>query len=359
MGSRHRDRLLLLVPVVLLCVLLTPFGATASDGPSHGPVLDPGTEVARLYEEAAEATAEYERNRRAADTQLAGADRLQRRLGERRRELASVRETVGAVARAQYRSGGRLLFAARLLMSRNPDELMRGRRFARQAETALSRLISRSRAAERRLAVAEGRARAAWHDFDTRKQRLATVKQRIETRLEEVKWALQGQADSSVASGTCAGAVRRGGHGPGVPPGTAWVTPVERYGLSAGFGSGGARWARRHTGQDFAVDIGTPVRSVGAGRVRSVSCRGAFGIEIIVAHPGGYYTQYAHLASVAVDQGERVRPGQRIGQAGTTGNSTGPHLHFEVRLTPYLGSGVDPAEWFRERGVRLEPAPAG
>jgi murein DD-endopeptidase MepM/ murein hydrolase activator NlpD len=135
--------------------------------------------------------------------------------------------------------------------------------------------------------------------------------------------------------------------------GPDWVAPVENYTLSAGFGGSGERWARRHTGQDFAVDIGAPVRSVGAGRVASVSCGGAFGIEILVQHPDGYYSQYAHLAGVTVDQGERVAAGQWIGQAGTTGNSTGPHLHFEVRLTPYLGSGVDPAVWLRERGVNL------
>ncbi len=101
------------------------------------------------------------------------------------------------------------------------------------------------------------------------------------------------------------------------------------------------------------MDIGTPVRSVGAGRVVKVSCGGAFGIEVVVKHAGGYYTQYAHLAAVTVDQGERVAAGQWVGQSGTTGNSTGPHLHFEVRLTPQLGSGVDPREWLATRGVRL------
>ncbi|CAM5550997.1 Murein DD-endopeptidase MepM/ murein hydrolase activator NlpD OS=Streptomyces albaduncus OX=68172 GN=FHS32_004500 PE=4 SV=1 [Streptomyces griseoloalbus] len=84
---------------------------------------------------------------------------------------------------------------------------------------------------------------------------------------------------------------------------------METYELSASYGSGGARWANRHTGQDFAVPIGTPVRAVGSGTVVRVSCGGAFGIEIVVEHPGGYYTQYAHLAAVAVDQGERVSPG--------------------------------------------------
>jgi murein DD-endopeptidase MepM/ murein hydrolase activator NlpD len=132
-----------------------------------------------------------------------------------------------------------------------------------------------------------------------------------------------------------------------------WVAPVETYTLSAAFGSGGARWANRHTGQDFAVPIGTPVRAVGAGTVVRTACGGAFGMEVVLEHPGGYYTQYAHLASIAVEQGEQVRTGQWIGQAGTTGNSTGPHLHFEVRVTPELGSGVDPVPWLAARGVPL------
>jgi murein DD-endopeptidase MepM/ murein hydrolase activator NlpD len=87
--------------------------------------------------------------------------------------------------------------------------------------------------------------------------------------------------------------------------------------------------------------------------VVKVSCGGAFGIEVVLRHPDGYYTQYAHLAAVTVDQGERVVPGQWIGQSGTTGNSTGPHLHFEVRVTPELGSGVDPVPWLLKHGVRL------
>ncbi|MGW6455645.1 peptidoglycan DD-metalloendopeptidase family protein [Streptomyces sp. NPDC055078] len=387
MRLRHRDRPLL--ATVALCVLLSaapaapsvalaserlpppPPGAVAdpvagpshspshspSHGPSHGPDMSTDAAVMRLYEEVAAATAAYERGRRAAEARRVTAGRLQGLLDRRRRELAAMHDAMGAVARAQYRTGGRLAFTARLLLARDPDELLRGRRYARQAEAAVSRLIGSVHRAEQRLSSAQRRARAAWHDLDTRNARLAAVKRRIETRLESAQWTLQGEADRRVAAGKCAGAVRLDRRD-GVPPMSAWVTPVEMFELSAGFASAGERWARRHTGQDFAVGIGAPVRSVGAGRVRSVSCGGAFGIEIVVAHPGGYYTQYAHLASISVDQGEKVRAGQVIGLAGTTGNSTGPHLHFEVRLTPYLGSGVDPAEWLRERGVRLEPTAA-
>ncbi|WP_405599790.1 peptidoglycan DD-metalloendopeptidase family protein [Streptomyces sp. NBC_01410] len=347
MCLRHRDRLLL-VPVLLCALIGTAVApATASDGPTAS------AEVARLYEDAAKATATYEQGRRAADAQRTAAGLLQERLNRQRLEFAAIHDAVGGVARAQYRTGGPLALTAGMLLAKNPDELMRGQRLAWQAERAVNQLIGRARAAERRLSVAEARARSAWRELDVRKERLAAIKQGIETKLEAAQWTLQAEADESVAAGKCAGAVDLKETGGAPPPGTEWVTPVEHYELSAGFDSAGQHWAHRHTGQDFAVGIGTPVRSVGAGRVLSVSCGGAFGIQMVVQHPGGYYTQYAHLAAVTVDQGEQVRTGQWIGQTGTTGNSTGPHLHFEVRLTPYLGSGVDPAVWLREHGVPL------
>lgn len=159
-----------------------------------------------------------------------------------------------------------------------------------------------------------------------------------------------GSDSGSGAAGPCPGAVRVN-QPSGAAGGLSWVLPVEGYVLSTSFGSTGARWSNGHTGQDFAVPSGTPVRSVGDGQVVRVACGGAFGTEIVVGHPNGYYSQYAHLASVAVDRGERVRTGQWIGRAGSTGNSTGPHLHFEMRLTPHHGSGVDPARWLRAHGA--------
>ncbi|WP_251022815.1 peptidoglycan DD-metalloendopeptidase family protein [Streptomyces sp. ISL-10] len=329
-------------------------GADEPAAPAAGadqPELPTAVEVARLYADAAKATDEYERGRRAADAQRVTAEQFQSRLSEHRARLGAIHDSIGGVAREQYRTGGSLANTARLLLADSPDTLLRGYLLAAQAERAVKRLLEQARRAEGQLARAEEKARAAWRNLAVRKERLAVVKRGIETKLETAQWKLQSEADSSVAAGKCAGAVRL--EQPAEPAGPEWVTPVERYSLSAGFNSTGERWARRHTGQDFAVDIGAPVRSVGAGRVVSVSCGGGFGIEIVVQHPGGYYSQYAHLAGVSVDQGEQVRTGQWIGQAGTTGNSTGPHLHFEVRLTPYLGSGVDPVAWLQEHGVQL------
>ncbi|MFJ4712854.1 M23 family metallopeptidase [Streptomyces sp. NPDC088785] len=347
-GPRRASRSLL-VPALLMCALVALGGTPALSEGAEGP--EPSAEVARLLEQASAASQRYEQGRRAAAVQRERARKLERLLARERREIAALHDDLGRIARAQYRSGGDLPLTAQMLLSSRPEELMHGQRAVWQADLAVNNAVEKSRRAERRLAAGQRAASAAWHTLRARTVRLARLKESIGARLESARAQLQSEADGSAAAGRCRGPVRM--RQPKFRSTRAWLTPVTAYRLSAGFDSAGAHWAHRHTGQDFAVGIGTPVRAAGAGRVVSVSCGGGFGIEVVVRHPGGYYTQYAHLAAAAVDQGERVRAGQWLGQAGTTGNSTGPHLHFEVRLTPYLGSGIDPVRWFAERGVRL------
>ncbi|WP_306332367.1 M23 family metallopeptidase [Streptomyces sp. KL118A] len=342
---RRRPHPFVCVPV-LLCALLWPAPpAASSEGPSAS------ADVARLYEEASAATARYVEGRQAARVQKAKVRKLDRLLVKERHHMAVLHGDLGRLARDQYRTGGGLPYTAQLLLADSPDALMRGKQVMLQADLAVNSAVTKTRRAAAGLAVAKRRADRAKRSLDRHNARLGELKRGIERKLETARWTLQGEADRSVAAGQCRGAVRLNQQR--TPVTRAWVTPVESYELSAGFDSAGERWSHRHTGQDFAVGIGAPVRSVGAGRVESVSCGGGFGIEVVVRHAGGYFTQYAHLAAVTVDQGDRVRTGQWVGQAGTTGNSTGPHLHFETRLTPYLGSGVDPRKWLAERGVTL------
>ena len=359
MRSYRRRRLF--VPA-LLCALVVlvaqpPF-ATGDDndtpslnGGGIGGDLGLGAQVARLYKDAALATQRYETGRQEAEVQRTKAQRIEALLERERRQIGVLHEDLGRIARAQYRSSGGMPLTAQLILAKSPDQLMRGQHVFSQTNMAVNNAIEKNRRAEARLAADEAKAATAWQTLDKRNAELAELKKGIEQKLEAARWQLQGQADASVAAGSCAGAVRLDQPQTDFP--TEWVAPVESYELSAAFGSGGLRWANQHTGQDFAVPIGTPVRAVGEGRVARVSCGGAFGMEIVVRHADGYYTQYAHLASVAVDQGDRVDTGQWIGQTGTTGNSTGPHLHFEVRLTAEMGSALDPVPWLEARGVRL------
>jgi murein DD-endopeptidase MepM/ murein hydrolase activator NlpD len=106
--------------------------------------------------------------------------------------------------------------------------------------------------------------------------------------------------------------------------------------VTSGFG---LRWGRMHEGIDIAVAEGTPVRAAGAGTVIYAGWMGGYGNLVVVDHGNGLSTAYAHNSSLGVGVGQSVTAGQVVSYSGNTGNSTGPHVHFEVRVN---GSAVDP-----------------
>jgi murein DD-endopeptidase MepM/ murein hydrolase activator NlpD len=107
-------------------------------------------------------------------------------------------------------------------------------------------------------------------------------------------------------------------------------TPTTNFDYSARFGQPGGWSSGYHTGLDFAAPSGTPVFSALAGTVVESGWGGAYGNHLIIKHSNGVKTLYAHLTSAKVSKGDKVLRGQTIGTVGSTGNSTGPHLHFEV-----------------------------
>ncbi|MGW6395053.1 transglycosylase family protein [Streptomyces sp. NPDC055103] len=120
------------------------------------------------------------------------------------------------------------------------------------------------------------------------------------------------------------------------------------------YGTRGSSWSSGyHTGVDFPVPTGTSVKAVADARVVSAGWGGAYGYQVVLRHDDGRYSQYAHLSALTVREGQRVQGGQRIGRSGSTGNSSGPHLHFEVRTGPGYGSDVDPLAYLRARGVSI------
>lgn len=95
-----------------------------------------------------------------------------------------------------------------------------------------------------------------------------------------------------------------------------------------------------HQGLDIAAPSGTTVTAAAAGTVIMAQWYGGYGNYILIDHGGGYSTGYGHLSAMYVSSGQSVTRGQAIGAVGSTGQSTGPHLHFEVRIA---GKPVDPA----------------
>jgi murein DD-endopeptidase MepM/ murein hydrolase activator NlpD len=121
----------------------------------------------------------------------------------------------------------------------------------------------------------------------------------------------------------------------GAPSAAGFIWPVHGV-LTSGFGY---RWGRMHEGIDLAVSSGTPVVAAASGTVIVAGWMGGYGNLVVVDHGGGVSTAYGHNTIVTVGVGQHVAQGQLISYSGSTGHSTGPHVHFEVRIN---GSPVDP-----------------
>ncbi|MER6472164.1 M23 family metallopeptidase [Streptomyces collinus] len=142
------------------------------------------------------------------------------------------------------------------------------------------------------------------------------------------------------------------------PSAASWVDPVKQYTLSASFMQDGSHWAHKHSGQDFAVPTGTEVLAAHGGTVVKAGPNGAgdgpaYGNAIVIKHGNGTYSQYAHLSRIDVKVGQVVKTAQHIALSGSTGNSTGPHLHFEIRTTPNYGSAINPVDFLHAKGVKV------
>jgi murein DD-endopeptidase MepM/ murein hydrolase activator NlpD len=130
------------------------------------------------------------------------------------------------------------------------------------------------------------------------------------------------------------------------PPAAEFVRPGDGA-RTSGYGP---RWGRLHAGVDLAAGTGAPVRATAAGTVLSAGVESGYGKCVRIAHPDGTVTLYAHMSELLVETGRAVAVGEQIGREGNTGRSTGPHLHFEVRVD---GTPVNPAAWLQARGVAV------
>ncbi|CAA9377379.1 MAG: putative peptidase [uncultured Nocardioides sp.] len=128
-----------------------------------------------------------------------------------------------------------------------------------------------------------------------------------------------------------------------------WVLPLASYRISAPFGDSSYLWSSVHTGLDMSAPSGTTISSVANGVVTEMGYDGSYGNKTVVTLDDGTEIWYCHQTSFLVSTGDVVRGGEAIGTVGSTGNSTGPHLHIEVR--PGAGDPVDPFTAFLEHGI--------
>ena len=124
--------------------------------------------------------------------------------------------------------------------------------------------------------------------------------------------------------------------------------PVKNTRVTSGFGVRSDPFTKKpkqHKGIDFAGQIGTELSAVAPGRVISVGERSGYGLTVEIDHGLGFSTLYAHLSKILVSRGDWVRPGTVVGLGGSSGRSTGAHLHYEIK---YKGNQFNPAKFVKE-----------
>jgi murein DD-endopeptidase MepM/ murein hydrolase activator NlpD len=127
-----------------------------------------------------------------------------------------------------------------------------------------------------------------------------------------------------------------------------WVLPTVGYHLTARFGASGL-WSNVHTGLDFAAPSGSPIIAVANGVITETGYDGSYGNKTVETLPDGTEIWYCHQSTIGVNVGETVTQSEQIGTLGSTGHTTGPHVHIEVR--PGGGDPVDPYPEFILHGV--------
>jgi murein DD-endopeptidase MepM/ murein hydrolase activator NlpD len=361
------------------------------------------TEVGRIA--ALVASAESELERYSVQAEAAGAasltaqdafqqaqqdaDAAAARLAAADVQVAAAQQRIAAVSHDSYVQGASLTFPAALLSAEGPGDLIQKAAMlqwvgsnqvdvlgqwevarVQQADADAAARAARDRTAAARAAADAAKAKAdqqlaaeqtAVTQLTSQKAGYEQQLQAAQVHLLELQgarnayqqWLAQQQAAAAAAAAAAAqasaqaaanAAVARSGGGSGYVLPAAGIT-------SSCFGS---RWGVQHLGIDIAAAIGTPIYAATSGVVRRAGPADGFGLAVYIQGDDGAVTVYGHVNRYFVQAGQRVGAGQQIAEVGNRGQSTGPHLHFEVHPNGAMYSGaVDPAPWLRARGVAI------
>lgn len=259
--------------------------------------------------------------------------------------LASV-DAVGRLQSSVYE--GMVQTRAKLAMQQ--VHLQEARVAAREKQAVADQRLAEAKAARAEAAATTQRLESARAEQRRAVHKARKYRAKVERRLSQLKSEQQrlAAAAAKAAREEAARAARAAGSAPtmAIPTG-GLLWPIAAGGLMSS--AVGPRvhpvfgYRSCHTGQDIAASTGTSVRAAADGRVITSGSGGAYGNSIMLVHTGGLTTFYAHLSSKSVSIGQVLKAGDQVGTVGSTGWSTGPHLHFETRVN---GTAYDPMGWF-------------
>ena len=220
---------------------------------------------------------------------------------------------------------------AKIAMRRTRARTVTTRKQVAATTAAVEVRVDEQRAVRDRLVADQNALASARAD---RHRSLVAVRSQEATDRKHVE-NLQAESAQLMARIQAAQARSSTGGTPTVRSSSGFIWPASGV-VTSGFGW---RWGRMHEGLDIAASYGAPISAASSGTVIYAGWMGGYGNLVVIDHGGGLATAYGHQSSIAVSSGSQVSQGQTIGYVGSTGHSTGPHLHFEVRVN---GSAVDP-----------------
>ena len=240
-------------------------------------------------------------------------------------------EFLSTIGRQDHKIAGEVE-SAKLQMQETRNSTRKTRRQVAETTRAVAARTAEQRAVRDRLAWSQRELATARRD---KRATLADVQEDKEEAIGHMRDLQAAERRARGQDPLRAELVRRARRPTGAASAAGFVWPVHGV-LTSGFGW---RWGRMHEGVDIAVSNGTPVVAAAAGTVIVAGWMGGYGNLVVVDHGGGVATAYGHNTSVTVGVGQQVAQGQLIAYSGNTGHSTGPHVHFEVRIN---GGAVDP-----------------
>jgi murein DD-endopeptidase MepM/ murein hydrolase activator NlpD len=220
---------------------------------------------------------------------------------------------------------------AKIAMRRTRARTVTTRKQVAATTAAVEVRVDEQRAVRDRLVADQNALASARAD---RHRSLVAVRSQEATDRKHVE-NLQAESAQLMARIQAAQARSSTGGTPTVRSSSGFIWPASGV-VTSGFGW---RWGRMHEGLDIAASYGAPISAASSGTVIYAGWMGGYGNLVVIDHGGGLATAYGHQSSIAVSSGSQVSQGQTIGYVGSTGHSTGPHLHFEVRVN---GAAVDP-----------------
>ncbi|MBN1094173.1 M23 family metallopeptidase [Blastococcus sp. TML/M2B] len=378
--------------------------AAAEVGRIAGLVATAEAELERLGVQAEAAGTAYEAANEALQVAQGKADEAAAQLQVAADAVAAAQARIAVFSRDSYMQGASMSTSAVLLSATGPDELIQRAAMLDYVGANKVDVLGEMEVARIAQAEAEAGARAARDEMAAAEESAAAAKAQADSQVAVQRGAyaeieaqkdvyqaqldaanialleLQGArnayqqwqqqkaaeeaaqraaaeraaAEAAAAAAAARNAPSRGGGGASAGSGGSSAGPYVKPTSGRVSSCFGTRWGALHGGVDIAAPIGTPIYAAHSGVVQRAGTASGFGYAVWILGDDGYVTVYGHVNQYFVRAGDRVRAGEEIAEVGNRGESTGPHLHFEVHPRGVMyGGHADPVPWLRARGIEL------